>query len=79
MSAFCCFKSSPQVDNTTKSSKSAKASIRKDRSELDLLAQQRQMGRDTDLGLGNMGMGMGLSFEDTLDPAWQADKKQAML
>ena len=61
--AFCCFKSSP---NTGPSSRGVKGSIAKNRNELDLLAGQKAMGSESDLGISNMGIGMGLSFDDQL-------------
>jgi|APCry1669189241_1035207.scaffolds.fasta_scaffold49625_1 hypothetical protein len=50
MSAFCCLKSSPQVDNSIASSSQrngrARNSIRKDRNEMDLLLMNKQMSYD---------------------------------
>jgi hypothetical protein len=56
MSAFCCLKSSPQVDNSITSSNyrkgGARNSIRKDRNEMDLLQINKQSGYDIDNGVG---------------------------
>jgi len=50
MSAFCCLKSNPQVDQSVASSSQrngrARNSIRKDRNEMDLLLMNKQMGYD---------------------------------
>jgi hypothetical protein len=50
MSAFCCLKSSPQVDNSIASSiqrnGKARNSIRKDRNEMDLLLMNKQINYD---------------------------------
>lgn len=47
MSAFCCLKSNPQVDNSVASSSQrngrTRNSIRKDRNEMDLLLMNKQM------------------------------------
>ena len=54
MSAFCCLKSSPQVDNSITSSSQrngrARNSIRKDRNEMDLLLMNKQMSYDVSEG-----------------------------
>jgi len=67
MSAFCCLKSNPQVDNGASSqNKKNRTSIKKDRDEMDLFLLQKQMARDSDLGngLGALSLGLSMSREE---------------
>ncbi len=69
MSAFCCLKSSPQVDNSITSSNQrngrVRNSIRKDRDEMDLLMMNKQMSYEvSEMGPRSTNQ-LGLSFATT--------------